>query len=48
MLGDARYGIPKSNTETLHRKGKALQRAVFTFFLVLIQERTKENQCIKG
>ena len=35
--------MPMSN-ETLHRNGKALQRAVFMFFLVLIQERTKENQ----
>jgi len=34
--------IPKSNTKTLHRNGKVLQRAVFTFFLVLIQERTKK------
>jgi hypothetical protein len=36
--------MPKSNTETLQRNGKAWQRAVYMFFLVLIQERTKENQ----
>jgi len=36
--------FPKSKGEALHRNGKAWQRAIFTFFLVLIQERTKENQ----
>jgi len=44
MHSDARHGTPKSKRETLHRKGKTLQRVIFTFFLVLIQERTKENQ----
>ncbi len=36
--------LPKSNSDALHRNRKTLQRAVYTFFLVLIQERTKENQ----
>jgi len=36
--------FPKSKGEALHRKGKTLQRAILKFFLVLIQERTKENQ----
>jgi len=36
--------MPKSKGEALHRKGKTLQRAVYMFFLVLIQKRTKENQ----
>jgi len=44
MYCDARYDIPKSKGETLHRKGKAWQRVIHMFFLVLIQERTKENQ----
>jgi len=36
--------MPKSKGEALHRKGKTLQKVIYTFFLVLIQERTKENQ----
>ncbi len=28
----------------MHRKRGTLQRAIYAFFLVLIQERTKENQ----
>ena len=36
--------FPKSKGKVLHRRRKALQRAIYTFFLVLIQERTKENQ----
>ena len=44
LCSDARYGIPKRKCETLHRNRKAWLRAFYTFFLVLIQERTKENQ----
>jgi len=48
MYCDARNDTPKNKTETLHRKSKSLQRAFYMFFLVLIQERTKENQGIKA
>jgi len=36
--------FPKSKGKALHRNRKVWQRAVYMFFLVLIQERTKENQ----
>ena len=36
--------FPKSKGDALHRNRKAWQRETYPFFLVLIQERTKENQ----
>ena len=36
--------MPKSKGEALQLNRKAFHRAIYMFFLVLIQERTKENQ----